>query len=66
MAKRYRRDMTMDEIMRRWPATIHVVLRHQLLCVGCPIAGFHTVDDAIREHGLDGQKFRRELLGAID
>ncbi|HEX7076380.1 MAG TPA: DUF1858 domain-containing protein [Hyphomicrobiaceae bacterium] len=66
MTGRYRDDMTMDEIMRRWPATIRVVLRHQLLCVGCPIAGFHTVADAIREHGLDSERFRRELMAAIN
>lgn len=66
MTRGYRNDMTMDQIMRRWPATIRVVLRHQLLCVGCPIAGFHTVDDAIREHGVDAERFRRELLAAIE
>lgn len=65
MKRGYNDDMTMDEIMRRWPATIRVVLRHHLLCVGCPIATFHTVDDAIREHGLDGETFRRELRAAI-
>lgn len=56
----------MDEIMRRWPATIRIVLRHQLPCVGCPIAGFHTIDDAIREHDVDGERFLRELLAAIE
>lgn len=65
MTRGYRDDMTMNEIMRRWPAAIRVVLRHQLLCVGCPIAIFHTVDDAIREHRIDGESFRRELLAAI-
>jgi len=66
MKRGYHDGMTMDEIMRRWPAAIRVVLRHHLLCVGCPIAGFHTVDDAIREHGVDEETFRRDLLTAID
>lgn len=39
-------DMTMDEIMRRWPHTIRIVIRNGMLCVGCPIAPFHTVSDA--------------------
>lgn len=38
-----------------------VVLDHRLLCVGCPVAGFHTVEDAIREHQIDGKRFRAEL-----
>ncbi|RIK83448.1 MAG: hypothetical protein DCC69_14130 [Hyphomicrobiales bacterium] len=58
-------DMTMDEIMRRWPATIRVVLDHGMLCVGCPIAPFHTVEDAVREHGIDGARFRHDIETAI-
>ncbi len=58
-------DMTMDEIMRLWPATIRVVLDHGMLCVGCPIAPFHTVADAVREHHLDGVRFRLEIESAI-
>ena len=58
-------DMTMDEIMRRWPATIRVVLDHGMLCVGCPIAPFHTVEDAVREHHIDGVRFRHDIETAI-
>lgn len=58
-------DMTMDEIMRRWPATIRVVLDHGMLCVGCPIAPFHTVEDAVREHEADGVRFRLDLEAAM-
>jgi hybrid cluster-associated redox disulfide protein len=53
MGSLFDRDMTMDEIMRRWSATIRVVLRNGMLCVGCPIAPFHTLADAAREHELD-------------
>ena len=58
-------DMTMDEIMREWPATIRVVLDHGMLCVGCPIASFHTVEEAVKEHSLDGDRFRFAMETAI-
>jgi hybrid cluster-associated redox disulfide protein len=58
-------DMPVDEIMRRWPATIAVVLRHGMLCVGCPIGSFHTVTDACTEHGVDEAMFLQELIAAI-
>lgn len=64
--RRYTHDMCMDEIMRLWPATIRVILDHGLLCVGCPIAPFHTVDDAIRAHGIEGDEFRKALMDAIN
>ena len=50
-----------DDVMRRWPATIRVFLDHGMHCVGCPITSFHTVDDACREHGVDRTKFLDNL-----
>lgn len=66
MAQELEGRLTMDEIMRRWPATIRVILRHRLLCVGCPIAVFHTLEDAIREHEVEGERLRADLRRAID
>jgi hybrid cluster-associated redox disulfide protein len=57
--------MSMDEMMRRWPATVHVAINHRLLCVGCPIGPFHNIADAAREHGLDEAMLRREFEAAI-
>lgn len=58
-------EMSMDRIMRRWPGTIRAVLDNGLLCAGCPIAPFHTVNEAIREHGIDGTRFRAALRAAM-
>jgi hybrid cluster-associated redox disulfide protein len=59
-------NQTVDDIMRRWPATIRVFLRHRMRCVGCPIATFHTVEDACREHRTDRGRFLDELQAAAD
>ena len=56
--------MTVDEVMRRWPATIRVFLDFRMSCVGCPIAGFHTVEDACREHGAAPEDFLSALRAA--
>lgn len=64
--KGLRPDMTMDAIMRQWPQTIRVLLHHRLLCVGCPISTFHTVSDACREHGVDEELLRADILRAIE
>ena len=55
---------SVDEIMRRYPATIAVFLRRGFGCVGCPVAPFHTVIDATAEHGADLDSFLGELLSA--
>lgn len=46
-------DLTVSEIMRRWPATMRLFIERRLLCVGCPIAPFHTLTDVAREHFAD-------------
>lgn len=58
-------DMTVDEIMRRWPATIRVMIRNKMLCIGCPIGVFHTVLDACEAHRIDLEAFSEELLEAM-
>jgi hybrid cluster-associated redox disulfide protein len=50
-------DDLVDDVMRRSPPTIRVFLEFKMGCVGCPIACFHTVDDACREHGVDHDAF---------
>jgi hybrid cluster-associated redox disulfide protein len=58
-------DMVVDEIMRRWPATVAVLLRYRMLCVGCPIGTFHTVAEACREHQIDERDFLVELESVV-
>ena len=58
-------DMSVDEIMRRWPATIRVMIRNGMFCIGCPIGTFHTVTEACVAHKVDEKAFSAELLSAI-
>lgn len=46
-------DMTVDQVMKRWPASIRVFIDFRMSCVGCPIASFHSVEEAGREHAVD-------------
>ena len=45
-------DLSVAQIMSRWPLTIRVFITRNMHCVGCPIAPFHTLPDAAEEHGL--------------
>jgi hybrid cluster-associated redox disulfide protein len=57
-------DTLVDDVMKVWPATIRVFLDFKFGCVGCPIAGFHTVDDACSEHRVAREVFLRALRAA--
>jgi len=54
-------DMTVDQVMKRWPASIRVFMDFRMGCVGCPIATFHSVDEASREHRIDAAVFLSAL-----
>jgi hybrid cluster-associated redox disulfide protein len=57
-------DTLVDDAMNLHPATIRVFLDFRMGCVGCPIACFHTVDDACGEHGVDRARFLEALRAA--
>jgi hybrid cluster-associated redox disulfide protein len=57
-------DDIVGEVMTTRPATIRVFLDYRMGCVGCPISGFHTVDDACKEHGVDRDEFLAALRAA--
>ena len=58
-------DLPLEALMRAWPETIPVFLRHKMLCVGCLVAPFHTVIDACAEYDLDVDAFYLELIAAV-
>lgn len=54
-------SMTAEELQRRWPATIPVLLRRRMGCVGCSVAAFDTLLDMASHHGLPLEDLREEL-----
>ncbi|AJE45633.1 DUF1858 domain-containing protein [Celeribacter indicus] len=58
-------DLTLAELMARHPATVEVFLRHRMLCVGCLVSPFHTIDDACAEYRLGRETFTAALAAAI-
>ena len=39
-------------IMRQWPDTIRLFLSRRMACVGCPVGGLHTLQDACAAHKI--------------
>lgn len=52
------------DVLSDAPATVRVFLDFHMRCVGCPIASFHTLADAAREHGVDLDRFLAALHAA--
>ncbi|WP_245474387.1 MULTISPECIES: DUF1858 domain-containing protein [unclassified Mesorhizobium] len=58
-------NMSMDDVMRKWPASIAVLIRHRMHCVGCHIAPFRSIAEACRDHRIDEGNFLKGLERAI-
>ena len=56
-------DDLVDDVMRGCAQTIRVFIDFGMGCVGCPLARFHTVDDACREHHVSRDMFLAALQG---
>ncbi len=45
-------DLTVQQLLDRWPQTVPYFLRNRLSCVGCPMAKFDTLHDVARNYSL--------------
>lgn len=57
-------DLTVDEVMRRWPRTLPVFVKLKLDCVGCDMAPFETIADVAKSYDLALDMLLSELDGA--
>jgi hybrid cluster-associated redox disulfide protein len=58
-------EMTITDVLERWPRTADVFHDHAMACVGCAVAPFYSITDAALVYGLSPQQFAAELLAAI-
>jgi hybrid cluster-associated redox disulfide protein len=59
------KGLSVMEIMNTWPETIPVFIEYKMLCVGCSVGSFHTIQDACNEHDLRELDIRAALDAAV-
>jgi len=58
-------EQIVQDIMIRWPQTIPVFLAHRMNCVGCSMAAFEVLEDALNIYCLSADRFLELLNQAI-
>lgn len=58
-------ELTVGELLRRWPAAVRIFLDYKMNCPACPIAPFMTVDEAAGEYHVDAQALKRDIAEAV-
>jgi len=58
-------EMIVEDVLTDWPQTAEVFNRHNMACVGCPVAPFYSVAEAVAVYSLSLEEFMAELQQAI-
>jgi len=59
-------DLTLAEIMDRWPETTQVFMAYHMTCVGCYLSPFDTLEDAAAVFDLPLQPLLENLNASIN
>jgi hybrid cluster-associated redox disulfide protein len=54
-------NITVEEFLRLHPDAVPVFIRHRMICVGCWMSRFDTLEDVAWNYNLDMQNFLNEL-----
>lgn len=60
------RDMTIGDVIRKYPQTIPVFRKFGLECMDCQIAAIEAVEHGAGVHHVDAEKLLRELNAVIE
>jgi hybrid cluster-associated redox disulfide protein len=59
------KEMTIQEVVEKNPATIRVFMEHGLHCVGCAVARFENIEQGALAHGIDVDNLIKDLNSNI-
>lgn len=47
------KDTTIEEVVKKYPETMMVFMKHGLHCVGCHVSAFESIEQGAIAHGID-------------
>ena len=53
------REMTIGDVVKRFPQAAEVFLEYGLHCVGCHVSYWETIEEGARGHGMSEENFPR-------
>ncbi len=58
--------MKIEEILQKYPETAEIFMEYGFHCLGCAASNFESIEDGAVVHGIDVEKFVKELNKAIE
>ncbi len=59
------KDMTISDVLKKYPETAEVFLNSGFHCLGCAAASFENIEQAAEVHGLDVKKLLSGLNSKV-
>lgn len=59
------KEMSIGEVVQKYPDTIAVFFQHGLGCVGCAAAHFENIEQGAKAHGIDINALIQALNEAV-
>lgn len=60
------REMPIAQVVREYPQSVEVFLRHGLFCFGCAVAQFENIEQGAIAHGIDVDALMDDLNAVIE
>jgi len=58
-------DTPIGDVVRQYPRTINIFLRHGLMCVGCAMARFENIREGALAHGINVDALIEDLNQSV-
>jgi hybrid cluster-associated redox disulfide protein len=55
------KDMSIGEVVEKYPDTAEVFMKHGMHCLGCAVAHFENIEQGAEAHGIDVKKLVEDL-----
>ena len=59
------KEMSIGEVVDKYPQAVEVFLRHGLMCFGCALARFENVEQGATAHGINVEALIKDLNAAV-
>ena len=60
------KDMSIADIVQKYPESVRVFLSRGLMCVGCAAARFENLEQGALAHGVDVEALVKDLNAAVE
>lgn len=60
------KEMSITEIVQKYPQTAKVLVNHGMGCLGCAAAHFENIGQGASAHGIDVDKLIEELNAVVE